>query len=121
MISPIPTIIEQIRAGKLHAVAVTSAAHSEALPDVPTIAEFVPGYEAIVWNGVVAPKNTSVGIVDQLNSAFTTSLVDPLVKAQFTNVGSVPKGMTPAEFGKFVAEDTAKWGKVIQAANIKLG
>jgi tripartite-type tricarboxylate transporter receptor subunit TctC len=74
-----------------------------------------------VWNGVVAPKDTSVGVIDQLNSAFTTSLADPLVKAQFANVGSVPKAMTPAEFGKFVAEDTAKWGKVIQAANIKLG
>jgi tripartite-type tricarboxylate transporter receptor subunit TctC len=121
VISPIPTIIEQIRAGKLHAVAVTSDAQSQALPDVPTIAEFVPGYEAIVWNGVVAPKDTSVGVIDQLNSAFTTSLADPLVKAQFANVGSVSKAMTPAEFGKFVAEDTAKWGKVIQAANIKLG
>src|SRR6516225_4096586 len=121
VISPIPTIIEQIRARKLHAVAVTSDAQSQALPDVPTIAEFVPGYEAIVWNGVVAPKETSVGVIDQLNNAFTTSLADPLVKAQFANVGSVPKAMTPAEFGKFVAEDTSKWGKVIQAANIKLG
>jgi tripartite-type tricarboxylate transporter receptor subunit TctC len=119
--SPIPTIIEQIRAGKLHAIAVTSDARSQALPDVPTVAEFVPGYEAIVWNGVVAPKNTSATIIDQLNSAITTSLADPQVKAQFANVGSVPKAMTPVEFGKFVAEDTAKWGKVIQAANIKLG
>jgi len=76
---------------------------------VSTIAEFVPGYEAIVWNGVVAPKDTSVGIINQLNSAFTTSLVDLQVT------------MTAAEFGKFVAEDTAKWGKVIQVANIKLG
>src|SRR6516225_6414871 len=121
VISPIPTIVEQIRAGKLQAVAVTSDAQSQALPEVPTIAEFVPGYEAIVWNGVVAPKDTSVRVVDQLNNAFTTSLADPLVKAQFANVGSVPKAMTPAEFGKFVAEDTSKWGKVIQAANIKLG
>jgi tripartite-type tricarboxylate transporter receptor subunit TctC len=121
MISPIPTIVEQIRAGKLQAVAVTSDAQSQALPDVPTIAEFVPGYEAIVWNGVVAPKDTSVGIINQLNSAFTTSLADLQVKVQFASVGSVPKAMTAAEFGKFVAEDTAKWGKVIQAANIKLG
>jgi tripartite-type tricarboxylate transporter receptor subunit TctC len=121
VISPIPTIVEQIRAGKLQAVAVTSDAQSQALPDVPTIAEFVPGYEAIVWNGVVAPKDTSVGIINQLNSAFTTSLADLQVKVQFASVGSVPKAMTAAEFGKFVAEDTAKWGKVIQAANIKLG
>ena len=121
VISPIPTIVEQIRAGKLQAVAVTSDGQSQALPDVPTIAEFVPGYEAIVWNGVVAPKDTSVGIINQLNSAFTTSLADLQVKVQFASVGSVPKAMTAAEFGKFVAEDTAKWGKVIQAANIKLG
>ena len=119
--SPVPTIIEQIRAGKLQAVAVTSDARSPALQDVPTIGEFVPGYEAIVWNGMVAPKNTPVGIIDQLNGAITASLADAKVKAQFANVGSVPKSMTPAEFGKFVADDTAKWGKIIQAANIKVG
>src|SRR6516165_11230830 len=119
--SPIPTIIEQIRAGKLHPIAVTSDARSQVLPDVPTVAEFVPGYEAIVWNGVVAPKNTSPMIIDQLNNAITASLADPWVKAQFANVGSTPKSMTPDEFGEFVAEDTAKWGKIIQAANIKVG
>jgi tripartite-type tricarboxylate transporter receptor subunit TctC len=119
--SPVPTIIEQIRAGKLQAVAVTSDARSPALQDVPTIAEFVPGYEAIVWNGMVAPKNTPIGIIDQLNGAITASLADAKVKAQFANVGSVPKSMTPAEFGEFVADDTAKWGKIIQAANIKVG
>lgn len=121
VISPIPTIIEQIRAGKLRALAVTSDAQSQALPDVPTIAQFVPGYEAIVWNGVVAPKDTPVGVIGELNSAFNASLADPKVTAQFANVGSVPKAMTPAEFGRFVAEDTTKWGKVIKAANIKLG
>ena len=119
--SPIPTIIEQIRAGKLQAVAITGDARSPALQDVPTIAEFVPGYEAIVWNGMVAPKNTPVGIIDQLNSAINASLGDERLKAQFGNVGSVPKSMTPLEFGKFVADDTAKWGKIIQAANIKVG
>jgi tripartite-type tricarboxylate transporter receptor subunit TctC len=118
--SPIPTSIEQIRAGKLHAIAVTSDARSQVLPEVPTIADFVPGYEAIVWNGVVAPKNTSVGIIEQLNNIITASLADPKVKAQFANVGSIPKSMTPAEFGKFVAEDTAKWEKIIQPANVKL-
>jgi tripartite-type tricarboxylate transporter receptor subunit TctC len=117
--SPVPTTIQQIRAGKLRALAVTSATRSEALPDVPTIAEFVPGYEAI-WNGLVAPKATPVEIIDQLNGAITASLVDPKLKAQFANVGSVPKSMTPAEFGKFVAEDTDKWGKVIRAANIRV-
>jgi tripartite-type tricarboxylate transporter receptor subunit TctC len=118
--SPVPTIIEQIRAGKLHSIAVTSNARSQALPDIPTVGEFVPGYEAIVWNGVVAPKNTSAMIIDQLNSAITASLADPWVQAQFANVGSIPKSMTPGEFGRFVAEDTEKWGKVIRAANITM-
>jgi tripartite-type tricarboxylate transporter receptor subunit TctC len=118
--SPVPTTIQQIRAGKLRALAVTSDTRSEALPDVPTVAEFVPGYEAIVWNGLVAPKSTPVEIIDQLNGAISASLVDPKLKAQFANVGSVPKSMTPAEFGRFVAEDTEKWGKVIRAANIRM-
>ncbi len=117
--SPIPTMIEQIRAGKLHAVAVTSDTRSQALPDIPTVAEFVPGYEAIVWNGVVAPKNMPVEIIDKLNREITASVNDPKIVAQFTNVGSVPKSMTPADFGRFIAEDTEKWGKVIRAANIK--
>jgi len=121
VISPIPTIVEQIRAGKLQAVAVTGDARSPALPDIPTIGEFVPGYEAIVWNGMVAPRNTPVGIIDRLNDAIGASLADAKVKAQFANVGSVPKSMAPAEFGDFVAADTEKWRKVIQAANIKVG
>ena len=121
VISPIPTIIEQIRAGKLQVVAVTGGARSPALPDIPTIGEFVPGYEAIVWNGMVAPRNTPVGIIDRLNDAIGASLADAKVKAQFANVGSVPKSMAPAEFGDFVAADTEKWRKVIQAANIKVG
>jgi tripartite-type tricarboxylate transporter receptor subunit TctC len=121
VISPIPTIVEQIRAGKLQAVAVTGDARSPALPGIPTIGEFVPGYEAIVWNGMVAPRNTPVGIIDRLNDAIGASLADAKVKAQFANVGSVPKSMAPAEFGDFVAADTEKWRKVIQAANIKVG
>ena len=121
VISPIPTIIEQIRAGKLQAVAVTGGARSPALPDIPTIGEFVPGYEAIVWNGMVAPRNTPVGIIDRLNDAIGASLADAKVKTQFATVGSVPKSMAPAEFGDFVAADTEKWRKVIQAANIKVG
>ena len=117
--SPIPTIIEQIRAGKLRALAVTSDTRSQALPDIPTVADFVPGYEAIVWNGVVAPKNTPVEIIDKLNREITASVNDPKIMAQFANVGSVAKSMTAADFGRFIAEDTEKWGKVIQAANIK--
>jgi tripartite-type tricarboxylate transporter receptor subunit TctC len=118
--SPVPTTIEQIRAGKLRALAVTSDTRSEALPDVPTVAEFVPGYAAIGWFGLVAPKAAPVEIIDQLNSAISASLVDPELKAQFANVGSVPQSMTPAEFGKLIADDTEKWGKVIKAANFKL-
>ena len=117
--SPIPTMIEQIRAGKVRALAVTSDTRSQALPDIPTVADFVPGYEAIVWNGVVAPKNTPVEIIDKLNREITASVNDPKIMAQFANVGSVPKSMTPADFGRFIAEDTEKWGKVIRAANIK--
>ena len=119
--SPIPTTIQQIRAGKLRALAVTSDTRSEALADVPAVVEFVPGYEAIVWNGVVAPKNTPVEIIEQLNSTITASLADPQMKAQFAHVGSVPKSMMPAEFGKFVVEDTERWRKVIRAANITVG
>ena len=117
--SPIPTMIEHIRAGKVRALAVTSDTRSQALPDIPTVADFVPGYEAIVWNGVVAPKNTPVEIIDKLNREITASVNDPKIVAQFANMGSVPKSMTPADFGKFIAEDTEKWGKVIRAANIK--
>jgi tripartite-type tricarboxylate transporter receptor subunit TctC len=117
--SPIPTTIEQVRAGKLRALAVTSATRSPVLPDVPTIGEFVAGYEASVWNGLVAPKGTPAAIVDNLHGAIDAALADPKLTAQFAGVGSVPKSMTPADFGKFIAEDTEKWGRVIRANNIK--
>ncbi len=117
--SPIPTMIEQIRAGKVRALAVTSDTRSQTLPDIPTVAEFVPGYEAIVWNGVVAPKNMPVEIIDKLNREITASVSNPKIIAQFTNVGSVPKSMSPVDFSKFIADDTEKWGKVIRTANIK--
>ena len=117
--SPIPTTIQQVRADKLRALAVTSATRSQALPDVPTIGEFVPGYEANVWNGIVAPKNTPAEIIDKLNREITASANDPKITAQFVNVGSVPKSMTPADFGRFIADDTEKWGNVIRTANIK--
>jgi tripartite-type tricarboxylate transporter receptor subunit TctC len=119
--SPIPTTIQQIRVGKLRALAVTSDARSPALPDIPTVSEFLPGYDAIIWNGVVAPKNTPTEIVDKLNQDFTASLSDPLVITKFADVGSVPRAMTPADFGKFIVEDTEKWGKIIRAAKITIG
>ncbi len=119
--SPIPTMIEQIRAGKLRALAVTSSAPSPALPGVPPIAATVPGFDAVIWNGMVAPKGTPADAVDTLNRAVTASLVEPGVTAKFANLGSVAKAMTPAEFGKFVVEDTEKWRKIIRAANITVG
>jgi tripartite-type tricarboxylate transporter receptor subunit TctC len=118
--SPMPTIIEQVRAGKLRALAVTAGTRSPALPDVPIIGEFVAGFEASVWNGVVAPKDTPAGIVDKLHEAIDAALADPKLTAQFAHVGSVPTPMTAADFGKFIAEDTEKWGRLILADNIKL-
>ena len=118
--SPIPTTIQQVRAGKLRALAVTSATRSQALPDVPTIGEFLPSYEASVWNGVVAPKNTPAVVIDKLYKEIDAALADPMIVARFAEVGSVPKSMTPNDFGKFIAEDTEKWGKIIQADNIKV-
>jgi tripartite-type tricarboxylate transporter receptor subunit TctC len=117
--SPVPTTIEQVRAGRLRALAVTGRTRSEALPDVPTVGEFVPGYEASVWNGLVAPKNTSTEIIDKLYNAIDAALGDPKIMSRFAEVGSVPKSMTPADFGNFITEDTEKWGKVIRADNIR--
>ena len=118
--SPIPTTIQQVRAGKLRALAVTSKTRSQALPEVPTIGEFVPGYEASVWNGLVAPKKTPAEIIDKLYKEIDAALTDPQIMARFAEVGSVPKSMTPADFGKLIFEDTEKWGKIIQAANIRV-
>src|SRR5262249_10382494 len=117
--SPIPTTIEQVRAGKLRALAVTGEARSQALPEVPTVGEFVPGYKAAVWNGLVAPKNTPADIIDKLHKEIDAGLSDPKMIARFAQVGSVPQSMTIVEFGKFIVEDTEKWSKAIRAANIK--
>ncbi len=117
--SPIPTSIEQIRAGKLRALAVTTARRVEALPDIPTVDEFVPGYEASGWLGFGAPKNTPTEIIDKLSKEISAGVADPKMKARLMDVGSVPMAMTPAEFGKLIADETEKWGKVIRAGNIK--
>ena len=118
--SPIPTTIQQVRAGKLRALAVTSETRSQALPDVPTIGEFIPGYEASVWNGLVAPKSTPPEIIERLYKEIDAALADPEIMARFADAGSVPKSMTPADFGRFIVEDTGKWGKIIQSANIRV-
>ena len=117
--SPIPTSIEYIRAGKLRALAVTTATRQEALPDIPTVAEFVPGYEASGWIGIGAPKNMPAEIIDRLNEEINAALADPKIKVRLADLGAVPMPMTPADFSKLIAEDTEKWAKVIRAANIK--
>ena len=111
--------IGYIRAGRLRALAVTTATRSEALPDIPTVGEFLPGYEASASYGIGAPKNTPAEIVDKLNEAINAGLADPTIKARLADLGGVPMPMSPAEFGKLIADETEKWAKVIRAANIK--
>ena len=111
--------IEYIRAGKLRALAVTTATRSEALPDIPTVAEFVPGYEASTWSGVGAPKATPAEIVEKLNKEINVALADHKIKARLADLGSTPLVGSATDFGKLMAEETEKWAKVIRAANIK--
>ena len=111
--------IEHIKAGKIRALGVTTTARAEALPDVPTIAEFVPGYEASNWYGVGAPKNTPPQVIHELNKEINAALDDPKMKAHFADLGGTVLAGSPADFGKMIAEETEKWGKVIRALNIK--
>jgi tripartite-type tricarboxylate transporter receptor subunit TctC len=113
------TAIEYIRAGKLRALAVTSAMRVEALPDIPTLAEFVPGYEASGWFGCGAPKNTSAEIIDKLNKEINTGLAEPKMRVQLADFGGTPLAGSPGDFSKLIADETEKWGKVILAAHIK--
>jgi len=106
--------IEHIRAGRLRALAVTTATRSDALPDIPTMAEFVPGYEATAWFGVGAPKNTTSQVVDKLNETINAGLADTKIKAQLADLGGTPLVGSPADFGKFIAEETEKWAKVVK-------
>ena len=115
----LPASIEHIRAGKLRALAVGTAERSQALPDVPTVAEFLPGFEASAWVAVGAPKATPAEIVDKLNREINAGLADPKIKARLAELGGTVFVGTPADFDKLVAEQTEKWGKVIRAANIK--
>jgi tripartite-type tricarboxylate transporter receptor subunit TctC len=119
MFEGIVSSIGYIRAGKLRALAVTSANRLDALPDIPTVGEFVPGYEASGWFGLGAPKNTPAPIIATLNWEIDAELADPTMKARIADLGGSPMSMTPTAFGKFVADETEKWGKVIRAANIK--
>jgi tripartite-type tricarboxylate transporter receptor subunit TctC len=111
--------IEHIRAGRLRALAVTSKTRIAILPDLPTVADFVPGYEAFAWQGIGAPKDTPPDIIAKLNSEIIAGLADPKIKERIANLGGIPMPMTPPEFGKLIANETEKWGKVIKFANIK--
>ena len=111
--------IEQVRAGKLRALAVTTTTRATALPDVPTVGEFVPGFEASDLLGIGAPRNTPAEVVDTLNKEINAALADPKIKARFADLGGTALALTPAEFGKLLADETEKWGKVIRSANIK--
>jgi tripartite-type tricarboxylate transporter receptor subunit TctC len=113
--------IEHIRAGKLRPLAVTTAMRSEVLPDIPTVGDFVPGYEASGSFGVGAPKNTGEEIIDKLNGEIIAALADPKMKARLADLGEVPIPMTPANFGKLIAEETEKWGKVVKFSGAKPG
>jgi tripartite-type tricarboxylate transporter receptor subunit TctC len=114
-----PESIEYIRAGKLRALAVATAARLDALPDIPTMADFVPGYEASGWFGVGAPWNTPVEIIDKLNKQINAGLADPKLTERFADLGGIVFPGSPADFGKLINEDTEKWAKVIKLLGIK--
>src|SRR5262249_13689205 len=119
MFATMPPSIEYIRAGKLRALAVTTATRSDALPDIPTVAQSVPGYEASTWYGVGAPKATPAEVVDKLNKEVNAALADPKNKARLADLGGDVLALSPADFGRLIADETEKWGKVFRAANIK--
>jgi tripartite-type tricarboxylate transporter receptor subunit TctC len=115
-----PGTIEYIRSGKLRPLAVTATTRSEALPDIPTVGDFVPGYEDAVWAGVGVPKRTPTEIVEKLNKEINAVLSDPELKARFADLGGTPLALSPIEFGKLIAGETEKYRKVVRAANIKV-
>ena len=117
--APLPSSIEFIKSGKLRALAVTTAARLDVLPDVPTVGDFLPGYEASSWTGITAPKNTPADIIDNLNKAINAGLADAKIRERLAELGGLPMSMTPSEFGKLITDETEKWGKVIRTANIK--
>ncbi len=119
--SAISIVIDNIRTGKLRALAVTSAMRSDALPDVPTLGEFVPGYEAVAWYGLCGPRNTPTEVANKLHETTNLALADPKLKARLADLVVEPMPMRPVQLGKFIADETEKWGKVIRAARIKAG
>lgn len=117
--SPLPESIEMIRAGKVRALAVTTAERVTALAQIPTVAESLPGFEASTWQGIGAPKNTPAEIVDRLNKEINAALTDPRIQSRLADLGSVPTPISPAEFKNHIVAETEKWAKVVSAANIK--
>ena len=120
-IASLPSAIEFIRTGTLRGLAVTTPTRSEALPDLPAVGEFVPGYEVSAWYGVGAPKGTPAEVIDKINKEINAGLVDLRLKARLADLGGTPFALSPADFGKFIADETEKWAKVIRALNIKAG
>jgi tripartite-type tricarboxylate transporter receptor subunit TctC len=120
VVNPMPQSMEFVKAGKVRALAVTTKTRLASLPDLPTVGQFVPGYEAIGWYGIGAPKDTPHNIIDKLNAAINAALDEATPKARLAALGVEPMRKTPAEFGEFITEENDKWGKVIRAANLKL-
>jgi tripartite-type tricarboxylate transporter receptor subunit TctC len=114
----LPASIEHIRSGKLRPLAVTTTTRSEVLSDIPALGEMLPGFESSAWNGIAAPKSTPAEIIDKLNKEINAALADPKIKARFAELSGTVLGGTPADFGKLIADETEKWGKVIRTANI---
>jgi tripartite-type tricarboxylate transporter receptor subunit TctC len=119
MFADTPSSIEHVRAGKLRALAVTTAVRSEILPEMPTVSEFLPGFVASNWFGVAAPRNTPPEIVDKLNTEISVVLAEPKVKARLADLGAAVLAGSPADFGRFIAAEAEKWGKVIRTTGIK--
>jgi tripartite-type tricarboxylate transporter receptor subunit TctC len=117
--TPLPAAIGYIRAGTLRALAVTTATRSDALPDIPTVGDFVPGYEASSWQGVGAPESTPAEIIDKLNREINSVVADPKMKARLADLGGTPLAGSPADFGKLISDETEKWAKVVKFADIK--
>jgi tripartite-type tricarboxylate transporter receptor subunit TctC len=119
MFAAVPSSIDHIRAGKLRALAITTTMRSEVLPDIPTVGDFLQGFESSVWQGVGAPRNTLAGIVDILNKEINAAFADPNIKARFADLGGTVLPGSPADFGKLIADETEKWAKVVKFAGIK--
>jgi tripartite-type tricarboxylate transporter receptor subunit TctC len=121
LFDPVVSSLPHIQSGRLRPLAVTTATRSDVLADVPSVGDFVPGYEASVWFGTSAPRNTPADIVDKLNKEINTGLADPALKARLIELGGIPMPMSAADFGRFIADEIDKWAKVTKFANIKLG